>query len=664
MKAKGKMISALILAACIAFSCTACGGNALAIEGAALPHYDGVENYEAYDSEVFYKNDLTLFGGDSDVIWVPEERDPVNGGYFYQYTSSNFLSTDWLSGFDHSFGFSCLRSKDLNNWELCGAVDGGYAAYFGKDEWVYNNTWAPEVEYDEQTQMYYLFFSGKTWAEGTSGHEDDGVTYRNNMHFGIMYSEAPQGPFRLLTSEEYYKHVPEDQRVNDIAGTLNEMGETLNANGDVITAKDPPLELPMHFDFANNDEITDKTWAMIDLSPMIDENGDLYIYFSRHWTVYSGGTYDKLSVWGIKMKDWLPPDYDSLRLLALPAEGPGKSWKIVEYDGVGPVYDDSSYKVTAFAEGEDGYYDNDNKLNEGAQVVSHKCSDGVTRYYLTYSQTNFYARNYGVYQAVSESPLGPFTKIGRARSVGGVNEWNDFMTGVGHNAYVEADGEMFDIYWVHSDPYDTSTSSNNGRVYAFDKIEWIYDEELGYEIMYCNGPTLSLQPLPTVYSGLKNVADQATITATNCDQSTVKWLNDGTITTLDYYKDNELRTNGPSVITIEFDEPQDIRAIMIYNSMNKEYAFSQIDGIVFTLAEKPEWYTSSAYNGKMYIQDLPFNEEYYNEEYMRPGGSTLASFNEIKVSKIEISVSSTLTGGEQIGISEIYVLGNNGGDNS
>ena len=181
--------------------------------------------------------------------------------------------------------------------------------------------------------------------------------------------------------------------------------------------------------------------------------------------------------------------------------------------------------------------------------------------------------------------------------------------------------------------------------------------------MYCNGPTLSLQPLPTVYSGLTNVAKQATIKATNCDQSTVKWLNDGTVTTLDYYKDNELRTNGASVITIEFEKPQDIRAIMIYNSMNLENAFSKIDGILFTLAEKPEWYTSASYNGKVYIEDLPFNEEYYNEEYMRPGGSALASFHEIKVSKIEIAVSETLTGGDEIGISEIYVLGNNGGEN-
>ena len=133
---------------------------------------------------------------------------------------------------------------------------------------------------------------------------------------------------------------------------------------------------------------------------------------------------------------------------------------------------------------------------------------------------------------------------------------------------------------------------------------------------------------------------------------------------MDYYKDNELRTKGASVITIEFAEPQDIRAIMIYNSMNREYAFSQIDGIVFTLAEKPEWYTSDSYNGKLYIEDLPFNEEYYGEDHMRPGGSALASFNEIKVSKIEIAVSETLSGGKEIGISEIYVLGNSGGENS
>ena len=291
-------------------------------------------------------------------------------------------------------------------------------------------------------------------------------------------------------------------------------------------------------------------------------------------------------------------------------------------------------------------------------MVSHVSPDGKKRYYLTYSQTGYAARNYGCYQAVSDSPTGPFIKLGRARAAMGVTNFNDYMTGVGHHAYVPIDDELYCVYWVHADPMDTSTSGNNGRIYAFDKTTYIYDENLKYDILYGNGPTKSVQPLPYIVSGYKNVATEAKISATNAKKETLKYLNDDRIVFLEYYEKDEFESKGKTIITLTFDEPKDIRATSIYNSYDYYYAFSKIDNITFTLAEKPVWYNLSRYNKKISINDLGVNENYYNSDgFMRQGGSASASFNEIKVSKIEITISQTLAGQKAIKVSDICVLG-------
>ena len=46
---------------------------------------------------------------------------------------------------------------------------------------------------------------------------------------------------------------------------------------------------------------------------------------------------------------------------------------------------------------------------------------------------------------------------------------------------------------------------------------------------------------------------------------------------MDYYKELEFAARGKTTITLEFDEPREIGAIMIYNSFDYEYAFSSKD---------------------------------------------------------------------------------------
>lgn len=662
-------VAAIFAAIVCAAPMTACGefkGEAI-----ALDCFRGAGMTGEYDSSVFYRNDLTVFGGDSDVIWVSKEQDPENGGYFYQYTSGNGgVYTQWNEE-DRSYGFSCLRSRDLNDWELCGAVDGGYSARLERADWIKQNLWAPEVIYDDVTGKYYMFFSAMSWTDeahlaGYKNAYGEGRDYNpNNYHMTVFVADVPQGPFRALTSEEYYTFEGETVQ-------KNEAGETINRNGDVIRSKYPVINIEDHFDLEtyakntwgedyktsseyNGGVLNAGTMPGIDCSPFIDydEQGNrkIYLFFSVHWIK------GVLAIWGMEMKDWCTPNYETMRMIAYP------NAQSVTYTGEGAgVWDYNSYKLEGVTNDYEG------SLVEGAQMLAHTSADGKKRYYLTYSHTGYAARDYGCHQAVSEKILGDdykYEKLSRERSALGVNATNDYMTGVGHNAYVEADGELYNVYWVHGDPTNTTIANQNGRVYAFDRQTYAFDPEFGYDILFGNGPTKFVQPLPKVASGLSNVADKAKVTATNAaDGKSVKYLTDGCVAMLDYFFDMEYRAKGKTVITLEFDEPREIRAIMIYNSARYDYAFGGASRIFFTLAEKPAWYNPSAkYTGIVGIADLKVPADSFSaadpdNAFMRQGGGAVASFNPIKVSKIEIEISNKLSDkSKEIRVSEICVLG-------
>ena len=93
---------------------------------------------------------------------------------------------------------------------------------------------------------------------------------------------------------------------------------------------------------------------------------------------------------------------------------------------------------------------------------------------------------------------------------------------------------------------------------------------------------------------------------------------------------------------------------MVYNSREIWLAFSKIDSIVF-----------EGSNGKYGIADLLFPQEYYWDDLsrMRPGGAAVATFGEIKVKKVTLTISAKLVpdnGNEDfsgIALSEIVLLG-------
>lgn len=652
---KKQVALCLAIGLCLSFASCESGQGTSANETTALPHFNGITADGSYDSDYFYRNDLTIFGGDVDVEWVPEGR--VGGGYFYMYNSGNDgVGMQWEPDESKST-FSVLRSKDLNDWELCGKVANGFSTTIGADEWIVGQTWAPEVIYNPVDETYYLYGTGMSPTyqdkDGYRDFADKTLSSSGNGQFDRFYgavfmSKDPAGPFELATSERYYGNA-----------------EQPNLNGLVIDGMTPHIHLKRDCPGLKDDDDlyeegdgANRLFGIIDLNPFFDEKGDLYIYFVRHVT--SGYGYQDQQVWGIKMKDMITPDYDTLTWL-MSIHGTTITYKgDLDPEGDYPRYKESSYIVSG---GENGT----NVTVDGETLTLYNSGEGPHmfyrdgRYYLTKTRGGFGGRKYVATQAIGSSPLGPFENIPYGPGcVVGVNETNDYMTGIGHTAYVEKDGEIFSIAFAHADPYDGGSATNDGRIYCVDRVTFVEDKNYG-TLMYGNGPTNSLQPrvVSECAGGMFNIAGEAKITATNADNDTIRYLNDGRFVSLDYYADLEFKANGETTITLEFDSPREIGAIMIYNSFDYDYAFSSVDNVQFSLTETPSWYKKGTLSG-VYIKDLPFNTDYVNltDKFMRCGGSALASFDPIKVNKISIKISKKFRNTEKaIKISDIVVLG-------
>jgi hypothetical protein len=212
----------------------------------------------------------------------------------------------------------------------------------------------------------------------------------------------------------------------------------------------------------------------------------------------------------------------------------------------------------------------------------------------------------------------------------------------------------------------------NGTDYFGEDADTIQRYDEAVPLLYGNGPTYSLQPLPEVAlpDGLGNVADDEDVTVELLygDSSTLKYANDGLFTFQEWSGDFELAGNPDArqlKLKISWATPRAIRNIMIYNSRNYQYGFKSVKSIVFKLAQKPAWYPEGApYNNYCYIKDLKADPQGWKSTdfTMRKGGSAMANFNEIVVSEIIITINAedkidTSLGKNVVKLSEIYIMG-------
>lgn len=311
-------------------------------------------------------------------------------------------------------GFAAYSSADLVNWKNEGQVwHAGNRNGWSDSTAAWGGAyWAPEVY--AYKRKYYIFYSAQ-WKENPNKELE-------NFRIGVAVADNPTGPFTDLNSKPIF----------------------------------------------------DPGYPIIDANVLFDENGRIYLYYSRccykhavesevaTWAKEKGW-YDKIEeswVYGVELK----PDFsgvigEPVMLLRPPVK---MSDKQAEWE---------SRSVTS--------KEVNRRWTEGS--VAFKKGD---TYYMMYSANYFGGKNYAVGYATSKSPLGPFKKAANnpvLQKNGGI------VTGTGHNSITYSpDGKkMLCVYHART------SATGDKRVVFIDRMKILKDGKLVVE-----GPTTAPQAIP------------------------------------------------------------------------------------------------------------------------------------------------------------------------
>ena len=560
---------------------------------AYLPYYNyGYADEGAYNKELFYKNSYQIPVGDPSVF--PREENGVT--WFY------------VTGTTTGSSFEMWKTPNFTDWEKIGTIYSPPANFFGQSSF-----WAPQLFYDADADPeYYL-------GESCSGEKG----------LYILFFSARRTTGACALSVAFSKNI--EGPYQNFIGT--------NKNGDYVNEASSVFEieklkgLGLYADHVYGD-LYKKNRSFIDACPFVDpKTNEKYLYFVRNRNVDTSN-----DVWGVKMKDWVTPDYSTTTPL-------------------------TSHGYTDIEKTEKYGFVSENKIDEGPFLCYKDATDdGIQngKYYLTFSVGGTSDKIYPVCQAIGDSPLGPFVKI-QPENGGKINYPELFwdIHGSGHHAFFESSGELFVAYHTY---VITSGNSTGRRYLGIDRVRWIYNSE-GEYIMRSNGPTTTIQPLPSAVSGYSNMVGKANVTI-NGEDSAI--LNDG-IVALREGDESLLYSSTENIeIVLSFDEYITARSIIVYNSYIFSEAFSKIDKI--------ELYYRKIIDGRIYygiaiIDSLEFNttnnlipKSYLeavgesNMYQLRSGSSAIAEFNEIDINSIKIYISNR-NGSLPTSLSEIVVLG-------
>ena len=452
----------------------------------------------------------------------------------------------------------------------------------------------------------------------TNSNQKDG--YVKTKYLGMAYSDSPVGPF-----------VP-------FIGT--------NQNGTVMDEGTPLFDIEL---LGHDHPNYKRGSSFIDAFPFIDPvTGDKYLYMSRTRNVHAQNI-----ISGVKMIDWMTPDYSTYAELTEANKTTVGGSEITErFEGADVV----------------------NAINEAPNIIY---KDGT--YYLTFSVCATTDPEYSVMQALSTSPLGPFTKV--QESDGGVvlgvemteygsQAWDHVLCTGSHSFVYDGD----DLWVVYHQDRNRLNEGGTGvgnfeRGIAIDRVDFVKNE-LGQTIIHCNGPTTSIQP--KVYSSLKykNIISDAEVTAVSKQFVNVgtgkklksELLVDELMKLRTYDKVEELVSEKNVVITIKFDDYRTIKSLLIYNSSDYYKAFEKIEKIDFKFRKKldgkPCVGTARISNveydfGSYSNADMPYAT---STLYMRPGAPMIFEFDELEVNEINIQIPCP-DDKDEIALNEIVVLG-------
>lgn len=546
------MKKAIVLLLSLLFAMTAfgCGGKSGAAMY-ALKYDDQINADNGFDENLFYRNDLETPLADPQVFRV-DDPDSDQNGYYYMFATS-----DAALGV---LGYVAWRSKDLTHWENYSATVGFPAFYPSDDHYGFSSYWAPEVIYDPDDGLYYMYYS--SWGNDITAHL-----------LGLAVATEPYGPY--LPYED----------------------ETHNAST-------PFLDQEKLMEKVAEEEKT-TYFSTIDAHPYVAPGGQKYLYFVRE----KNDQITRTHIWGMKMNSWTDPDYDSLTKLT------------------------KTGYYTVDGEEKTPYEGDSNNINEGPFLYESKQADGSYRYYLTMSINSYRNKTYSVVQAVADDPLGPFTKL--KQEDGGVllgtdDQKFDHISGPGHHSFVRVDDELFIVYHEHLD----RENGDSQRAAAIDRVSLTKNNK-GEEVLYVSGPTWSLLPKPGDFGTYKNIAKDATVTASA--GRNVEALTDNMLTIYSYITYvKEFESDGKATITLSFPDYREITGLMVFNSKEFAHTFMHVSRVELDFKDDDK-----GVSGTAYIDNLAFNWDFYKApglQQMRPGGSAVALFKPMQVKSIRITV--------------------------
>lgn len=575
-----------------------------------LPYYSGTNTNELSGLSEYNEN---LWRRNTELL---SGADPfildntAQDGYYYLYATN-----------DAAYGFLGYRTTDFSTWECVGRV------FTGKDGW--SSYWAPEVVSEDNGEgdlTYFLFFSAQPNELAASGE------FGEKMMF-VATSSSPAGPFELVDFTD--------------AASCGE-GNTHTNEGNYSYSDCALFDYEALFEALNEECGTDFSSSnlpsLIDPSPFVDSNGDKYIYFSLE---------DPRLIVGMKMDNWYKIDYSTVTILTRVGYYTLEDY---EKEQAGEEIEKNEYELIGV------------KVNEGPSMIEHS-----GKYYLTFSINGYADASYSVMQAVGDSPLGPFTKLGDDQNglflssdIGS----NAMTSGTGHHSFFYVGDSLYICYHRHN----VVGTIDAGRGICVDEVKWVEttgDNGEKLDVLYVNGPTVTVQPRFDNDAEYVNIAGEGTvslISGTLSEGSSVNYLNDGLLsynvnvsqTFLDKYV-GEATTTTDATYEIAFDSAREIRGFMVYGSKFQDRYFSSVYNIELVAEENGSEKT-------YYIKELPIDEAcvVYNDgelalgnyliESIVYGSGVYAEFASLNVKSIRFTVK-LAEGMQSVGVSEIAVIG-------
>ena len=597
-----------------------------------------------YNTALFYDNEVQQGFPDPQVL-----DDTARSGYYYLYGTSA--------------GFFTMRSKNLTEWENVGPVF-DHSQTEEIEKCTAAHTWAPEVVYEDTTDdgidngTYYLFFSSTPEADNSVDNTEAGVAEVGLYNMYVATSTKPDGPFTMVnfndenlpeqTRHDYNTEtgveIPEEDALSGKYAYVKQDGKYYKAAFPHFFAKYclfAPDELSKVIQrrgvTAGSDEKPNALyWGCIDPHPFIDPvSGDKYLYFKVEPDTFAFNL-----IMYVKMTDWLTPDWTHSDYVIMNGYHTLNDWEKGENEGVW-------YEQTV--------------VNEGPFMLYHEDKNGVGKYYLTYSVNDATASNYQVAIAIADKPDGPFRKLTEeegGRLLTSITTESMTVSGTGHHSFMTIGDQLFIIYHRHKD----YSVGGTDRYTVADEVKWITVKDkdgADLDVPYVNGPTDSIQPQPEAFSGYKNIAGEATVTASGAQN--LDAITDGLLSIhktansafMSYIPETIITST--TTFTFDFAETRNARAVMIYNSVFEDSIFRNVSRIEFALAD----------GSTRVVRDVAFDLKHYGEMggqngdtlmYVKSGAAAFIEFYDIDVKSVKVTVDVPV-GQESVGISEIRILG-------